>query len=340
MDMSYVKERIEEEISRKLDIKHFSSTTETLHIVDLGCSIGPDTYSAVQDIIDVIELKYISEGLIVQIPDFLVFFNDFASNDFNTLFSSFPPNKKYLAAGVPGSFYQRLFAAGFLHFVYSSNSLQWLSKVPEEVEDKNSPAWNKGKVIYSSAQKEVVDAYSTQYREDMESFLCARAEELVLGGMMVLLMPGLSDGTPHSKCSHCMLYDLLGSCLLDMAQMELVNEERVDTFNYPIYIASPKELEELVKKNGCFSIERLEMVTCLIRDVETPGVEVYTKHLRDGMQGPIKEHLGVTSNEDPTDEMHALFYRSLNFHCHSLLTMEDLSEGSGCVALYYCPSNV
>ncbi|XP_043702991.1 loganic acid O-methyltransferase-like [Telopea speciosissima] len=298
---SYVKTRIEEEIYRKLDIKHFSSSTNTLHIADLGCSVGPETYSAMQDIVEVIEFKYISEGLIAQIPEFLVFFNDFVSNDFNTLFSSLPPNKRYFAAGVAGSFYQRLFAAGFLHFVYSSHSLQYLSKVPEEVVDKDSPAWNKGKVFYTSAQKAVVVAYSAQYGEDMESFLCARAEELVRGGMMVLLMPGLSDGTSYSKCSHCMLYDLLGSCLMDMAQMELVSEEKVDSFNYPIYIASPKELEGLVKKNGCFSIERIEMVSRLTEEEEPPDVEVFTMHLRDGMQGPIKEHFGSEILEELFD---------------------------------------
>ncbi|KAJ4980709.1 hypothetical protein NE237_031546 [Protea cynaroides] len=298
MGISNLKSRIDEEISRKLDIKSFSSTTTTLHIADLGCSVGPETYSAMQDIVESIELKYISEGLNSQIPEFLVFFNDFSSNDFNTLFSALSPNKKYFAAAVPGSFYQRLFAERSLHFVYSSHSLQWLSKVPADLVDQNSLAWNKGMVFYTNAPKAVVEAYSAQFAEDMDSFLCARAEELVRGGMMTLLMPGLSDETPLSECSHCMLYDLLGSCLLEMTQMGLVSEEKVDSFNYPMYIASPKELQGLVEKNKSFIIESMEMVSPLTMEDEMPSAQVFTMQLRDGMQKPIKEHFGAEIDLD------------------------------------------
>ncbi|KAK7849230.1 putative s-adenosylmethionine-dependent methyltransferase [Quercus suber] len=57
----------------------------------------------------------------------MVFFNDQFSNDFNTLFISLPPNRQYFAAGVPGSFYGRLFPKASLHFIHSSYALQWLS---------------------------------------------------------------------------------------------------------------------------------------------------------------------------------------------------------------------
>lgn len=51
----------------------------------------------------------------------------------------------------------------------------------------------------------------------MENFLNARAEELVSGGLMVILIPALPDGVLMSQTSSGMTYDLLGSCLMDMA---------------------------------------------------------------------------------------------------------------------------
>ena len=70
-----------------------------------------------------------------------------------------------------------------LHFIHSSFALKWLSKVPIEVMDEGSPAWNKGRIFSTNAQKEVVEAYATQFAKDIDSFLFARAQELVVGGL-------------------------------------------------------------------------------------------------------------------------------------------------------------
>lgn len=69
--------------------------------------------------------------------------------------------------------------------MYSSNSVHWLSRVPKEVLDSISPAFNRGKFHYSGAPIEVAHAYAFQFHEDMEMFLNARAKELVVGGIMV-----------------------------------------------------------------------------------------------------------------------------------------------------------
>nr|POE67091.1 isoform 2 of probable s-adenosylmethionine-dependent methyltransferase at5g38100 [Quercus suber] len=111
-----------------------------------------------QNIIDAVQQKYQSLGFASHMPEFQVFFNDHASNDFNTLFASLPPERPSFATGVPGSFHGRLFPDFSLDFVHSSFGLQWLSKVPEELLNKNSAAWNKGRVHYASAPDEVAQA--------------------------------------------------------------------------------------------------------------------------------------------------------------------------------------
>nr|QTZ19614.1 SABATH methyltransferase 12 [Bixa orellana] len=94
-------------IAEKLDIEKLSSASNVFRMADLGCSVGPNTFFYMQNILEAVQHKYHSLGIKTQIPEFQVFFNDHAGNDFNTLFASLPPEKQYSAAGVPGSFYGR-----------------------------------------------------------------------------------------------------------------------------------------------------------------------------------------------------------------------------------------
>ncbi|PQQ15537.1 putative S-adenosylmethionine-dependent methyltransferase [Prunus yedoensis var. nudiflora] len=122
----------------------------------------------IENILEAVEFKYQSQGLNSQILEFQVFFNDHTPNDFNMLFKSLQQNRRYYAAGVPGSFYGRLFSYASIQMVHSSYATHWLSRVPKEVADRNTPAWNKGRIYYSNSTDEVVRAYEAQYAEDME----------------------------------------------------------------------------------------------------------------------------------------------------------------------------
>ncbi|KAF3444081.1 hypothetical protein FNV43_RR13771 [Rhamnella rubrinervis] len=246
------KELMSKAIVEKLEISNCSSSN-TFRVADLGCSVGPNTFLAVHNIVDAVERKYQSQGL--QIPEFQVFFNDHASNDFNQLFTSLPPERRYYATGVPGSFRGRLFPSSSLHFVHSSSAVHWLSRVPNEVVDKASPAWNKGRIYYSNSTNEVVKSYEAQFFNDMLSFLSARAQEIVNGGFMALILPVRSNGTPHSQVFLNKATELVGCCLVDMVTRGMISEEKVDTFNIPWYIASVQQVETVVKRNGSFRIE-------------------------------------------------------------------------------------
>lgn len=129
---------------------------------------------------------------------------------------SLPPNRQYYAAGVPGSFYDRLFPNSSLHFACSLFSLHWLSKIPKEVVDENSTAWNKGRIHYGSASDDVANAYAAQFSKGIEMFLNARAKEIVVGGMVALTMLGLPNGVHRSEFPMNALFDFLGSNLMDM----------------------------------------------------------------------------------------------------------------------------
>ena len=80
--------KIHEEIREKLDIKNLYSNSNTLRIADLGCSVGPNTFTAMHNVPEAMKLKYQIQGPASKLPKFQVFYNDHASNDFNTLFAS------------------------------------------------------------------------------------------------------------------------------------------------------------------------------------------------------------------------------------------------------------
>lgn len=122
-------------------IKKPAEEVEAFVVVDLGCSCGTNTISIIEVIIEHISKRY-QLFLGCEPPEFSAFFSDLPSNDFNTLFQLLPPyggsmedclakdtHRNYFAAGVPGSFYRRLFPSKSVDFFYSAFSLHWLSQV-------------------------------------------------------------------------------------------------------------------------------------------------------------------------------------------------------------------
>ncbi|KAF3437769.1 hypothetical protein FNV43_RR20525 [Rhamnella rubrinervis] len=294
----------------KLDIGALNPP-KTFCIADLGCSVGPNTFAAVENIIEAVKSKYQSQSLSSQIPEFQVLFNDHVSNDFNILFTSLPHDKQYYAAGLPGSFYGRSFPEASLHFVHSSTSLHWLSRVPKEVMKKDSLAWNKGRIHYANSGHQVIQAYKAQHECDMGRFLGARAHEIVYGGLMVLSFPFNPNGLHPSQCLSNLSFDLLGSSLMELARKGKVSEEKVDCFNLPIYFMCPKELEAAVERNGCFRIERMESLSRpeLVNGNAPTAIQL-AAHVRASTEGLIKQQFG---DEDIMDVL---------FDCWRLITKE------------------
>lgn len=213
---------MQEEIIEKVDIKSLTSISNKIRIVDMGCATGPNTFTTMQHFIEAIGQKYkLQHSTTIDYHDhleFQVFFNDLPKNDFNTLFTSIPKDIKYFAVGVPGSFHQRLFPQSSLHFVHSAFALHWITELPLELKDRNSLAWNKGRVHYTSAPEEVLKAYANQFGREMGNFLKARADEVVSGGLMVLIFSGIEKEIPISYIAMGILYDYMACVLLELAK--------------------------------------------------------------------------------------------------------------------------
>ncbi|KAL3346024.1 hypothetical protein AABB24_024802, partial [Solanum stoloniferum] len=255
---------------------YLATKPKSIGIADLGCSSGPNTLSNIKDILDKIEGT--SRNKLKQsAPEFQVFLNDLPTNDFNAIFQALPEfhqwlkqkdgsdhenkgtNSNIYVAAYPGSFYGRLFPDHCLHFIYSSYSLHWLSKVPRGLYDEQGNSLNKNSIYISeNSPCEVSKVYFDQFKEDLSLFLQSRSDELVSGGKMVLILLG-REGFNHVDRGNAFFWKILYQALTNLISKGEVEKEKLDSYEVHFYAPCKEEIEEVARENGCFEVERLEM---------------------------------------------------------------------------------
>ncbi|OAE22761.1 hypothetical protein AXG93_2035s1450 [Marchantia polymorpha subsp. ruderalis] len=137
------------------------------------------------------------------------------------------------------------------------------NSIPEAVQRQDSPAYNDGFVWIHGGKPAAAKAYAEQSRRDLVTFLRARAEEMVSGGLMFLLLKGRKDSDPTVQ------YDPDGVTMFG-TQMEGVFNELIseglldasvrDSFNIPMYYPTVDEMREAIDESGSFLVDRLELL--------------------------------------------------------------------------------
>ncbi|XP_042497474.1 probable methyltransferase TCM_000336 [Macadamia integrifolia] len=257
---------------------YLATTPQKMAIADLGCSSGKNTLSMIGEIIDAIDRARRKLMVTNKNTEIQVFLNDLPSNDFNSIFSAWPDfcreklNSKcngrndrsqkppfVCIAGVPGSFYGRLFPSDSLHFIHSSFGLHWLSRVPPAIYDENGKSINKGKIYISESSPPLVsEAYLMQFQEDFSLFLRSRSLELKSGGRMVLILLGRTD-PHHTHSANSLLWELLSRSFAILVSQGDIDEEKLDSYEIHFYAPSKEEIEEEVRKEGSFAIDQFEL---------------------------------------------------------------------------------
>ncbi|KAH0942495.1 hypothetical protein HID58_002132 [Brassica napus] len=214
---------------------------ECIKVADLGCSSGENTFLATSEIVNTIIESYQQKG--ENPPEIDCCLNDLPDNDFNTTFKWLPyfheklkmnVKEKCFVSGVPGSFYSRLFPSKSLHFVHSSLSLHWLSKVPDGLEENKTNVY-----LRSPCPPNVYKSYLTQFKNGFSLFLRMRAEETMPNG-----------------------------------RMGIVKESDVESFNLPFYNPDENEVREVIENEGSFKINNFETVYGLLFSYKTGRTEV------------------------------------------------------------------
>ena len=87
----------------------------------------------------------------------------------------------------------------------------------------------------------------------------------------------------------------------------------MDTFNLPLYLASPQEVEAAVERNGYFRLEKMEILPQEKPSGNFSRGKVMSSQLRAGMEGMFKEHFGEEIIDELFDALHKKFDESSVF---------------------------
>ncbi|XP_031489742.1 loganic acid O-methyltransferase-like [Nymphaea colorata] len=284
-----IKEFVRNAVQANFDISPRDS--KVIRIADLGCSVGPNTFYAVQSIIDAMCSTPSISQLAPAVPEFQVFFNDQIGNDFNMLFNSLRLLEcRYFVAGVPGSFYERIFPTASIHFFNSAVALHWLSKAPVG-------ASNKGRIHYYGGGPSVQAAYMNQFQADMRAFLESRAKELVEGGLLSLLFVCRQENMEPNQSTDHFFTQTLEPILKELILEGKMKEEELDSFQMPMYVPTIEEFQEVVEMNGDFTIRVAKEIVdqgMILESGENINVdfEVYLQQLSRSASSASKSVLG------------------------------------------------
>eukprot|EP01018_Ginkgo_biloba_P008718 Gb_40376 [translate_table: standard] len=278
--------------------------SETFRIADLGCSSTHNSLDAVETIGKAVEELYGKENVCP--PEFHVFFNDLPSNDFNLLswIVSWPPFSKEEPPLRP-------FFSGIALAFTGERRLKY-DQVPEKVQDKCSEAWNKGQAFMSrEGNRAVAEAYVEQFKHDLSAFLNARGEEMIEGGRVFVLIPGRVSCDPAEKQGNMIAIcgDAFTAAFRQLIQEGLIEEDKLDSFNLPLYTPSMDEIKAVVEAQGSFRVEKLQLLDARINggdgallNKDVFGRE-FSKGVRSVYESICEAHIGAQLIEELFDRV-------------------------------------
>ncbi|KAF8689732.1 hypothetical protein HU200_041683 [Digitaria exilis] len=219
---------------------------KTVIIADLGCAAGSHSSHFISTVIStIVELCKSSGDDCVELQFFL---NDLPSNDFNELFRS----------RLPESYYNRLFPREGVHLFHSSYCLHWRSQEPEGHESWRKDYLNEDNIyITKTTTSFVVKQYQKLFRNDFSLFLKLRHEELVHGGQMEMLFLGRNNEDVYNGHLN-QHFALVARSLQSLVLKGIVEKEKLESFNLPVYGPSVGEVKELVMQSHLFNMDLIE----------------------------------------------------------------------------------
>ncbi|KAK8445752.1 hypothetical protein SEVIR_9G378400v4 [Setaria viridis] len=305
------------------------SSRSTVVVADLGCSSGPNTLLVVDEVMSTLrdctreaETTDEDDWRSMQVQFFL---NDLPGNDFNLVFRSLQQLQDFdveeedetvalpcYVAGLPGSYYRRLFPCQSVHLFHSSYSLMWRSKVPDDL--SNGTYLNEENIyIGKTTPPSVVKLFQEQFQKDFKLFLTLRCKELVGGGRMVLTFLGRKTEEMLTHGEVGSMFELLAKALQCLVQKGLVEKEKMNSFNLPYYAPSVDEVKALIEEE-LFDIENIRLFESnwdplddsdsdVVLDCASSGRNVANKSIRAVMEPLIINHFG----EAILDELFMVF---------------------------------
>lgn len=211
---------------------------KALHLADFGCSEGRNSVAVLSRAISNLRAR---TGKPIQTVH-----SDLPTNDFSRLFlllagsggSAFPAENVYSSA-VAGSMYDQLLPPLSVHLATTFNAIGFLSRKPVDRLPgyilPNGPSKDRNNGSVSEADRVL---FSELAKQDVATFLKARADELVPGGKLLVQVFGANqDGR---TCDG--IYDLLNDAVLERVAGGDITPETYEHYYQPVYMRTLGEL--------------------------------------------------------------------------------------------------
>jgi hypothetical protein len=151
----------------------------------------------------------------------MVFHVDQATNDFNSLFKVLANDPERYAekesqvfpCAIGRSFYEKVLPPESVHLGWSSYAAVWLSHIPRSIP---------GHFISVRSTGDVRAEFDRQAAKDWERFVSLRAIELVPGGRLVVVLPGIAE---HGSSGFENVMDHANDVLAEMAKDGTITSE-------------------------------------------------------------------------------------------------------------------
>ncbi|MEP3046027.1 MAG: hypothetical protein ABJL55_08095 [Roseibium sp.] len=208
--------------------------------------------------------------------------SDLPTNDFSKLLqalrqdgvSVFDSHRVYSSV-VGGSMFDQLLPPQSVHIATTFNAIGFLSEMPVSTLPgyilPNGPSAS-GQNGYVSEQDRAT--FSSLAKQDVASFLTARAHELVPGGKLLVQVFGGSE--KGRTCDG--IYDLLNDAVLAFVETGEISKETYERYYQPVYMRTENELTAAASDKDYASSEMFTLERSMTYEVPVPFVEQYERY--------------------------------------------------------------
>jgi gibberellin A4 carboxyl methyltransferase len=263
-----------------------TDSAPAIGFADFGCSEGKNSIAAMQPLVAAMRQRTSRPIQTIH--------SDLPTNDYSTLFTTLRPEGRSVfddpqtySAAVCGSMFDQILPPRSIHLACTFNAIGFLSQRPiERLESyilPNGPSALRGVGGVTDADREI---FARQAVADVESFMRARAAELVPGGKLLIQVFGAGEAL--RTCDG--IYDALNDAVLEAVDEGLIERKAYEHFYQPVYFRTLEELNAPVAGPhaplaALFQIERAETY-----EVAVPFVEAFRK------TGDAKHYAGEYTN--------------------------------------------
>lgn len=210
---------------------------QAIGIADFGCSEGRNSTAVLTRLIAGLRARTDRPIATVQ--------SDLPTNDFSALLRNLRPGGAPLwgpevySSVLGGSMFGRLLPPQSLHLAMTFNAIGFLSRRPLDQLPgyllPNGPG-RPGSAAYVSDTDLAI--FADQAAADLETFLTARAAELVPGGKLLVEVFGATEAA--RTCDG--IYDVLNDAVLEAVEDGIIDRAAYDRYYQPVYFRTLEEL--------------------------------------------------------------------------------------------------